>query len=206
MEASNMSEAAGLIEIPTRRGKAARVKQGQSVRVVNTHGHQVVDTWAFNVEDLHESMSMEATRATRTKLCLEVGDAYVSNHRRAMLTVTEDTSPGRHDTLMAACDVHRYGLLGHQGYHDNCTDNLAAALDELGLKAPKTPSPLNLFMNIPWTLSGALGFEPPLCGTGDYVLLRAEMDLVIVFSACPQDMLPINGEMRRTVEAHFEIV
>lgn len=201
-----MSKTTGLIEIPARRGKAAWVKQGQSVRVVNTYGHQVVDTWAFNVEDLHESMSMEATRATRTKLCLEVGDTYVSNHRRPILTVVEDTSPGRHDTLMAACDVHRYGLLGHQGYHDNCTDNLAVALAALGLEAPKTPSPLNLFMNIPWAMSGALEFEAPLCKIGDYVLLRAEMDLVIVFSACPQDLLPINGEMRRTVEAHFEVV
>jgi len=201
-----MSTDPGLIKIPARRGKAARLSRGQSVRVVNTHGHQVVDTWAFNADDLHECMSMEATRATRTKLCLEVGDAYVSNHRHAMLTVLEDTSPGRHDTLMAACDRHRYHLLGHEGYHDNCTDNLASALAELGLAAPKTPSPLNLFMNIPWTLSGALGFEPPLCKPGNHVLLHAEMDLIVAFSACPQDLLPINGEMMQTVEAHFEIV
>jgi len=75
----------------------------------------------------------------------------------------------------------------------------------LGLAAPKTPSPLNLFMNIPWTLSGALRFQPPLCKPGDHLLLRAEMDLIVAFSACPQDLLPINGEMMRTVEAHFEI-
>jgi uncharacterized protein len=194
-----------LIEIPARRGKAARVRTGRTVRVVNTHGNQVVDTWAFNADDLDECMSMEATRATRAKLCLEAGDAYVSNHRRAMLTVLEDTSPGRHDTLMAACDRHRYHLLGHEGYHDNCTDNLAAALAELGLKAPKTPSPLNLFMNIPWTLAGSLDFAPPLCQPGDHVTFRAEMDLVVAFSACPQDMLPINGERMRTVEAHFQV-
>ncbi|MFT5173674.1 MAG: hypothetical protein ACI8W7_001852 [Gammaproteobacteria bacterium] len=200
-----MSATDSLIEIPARGGKATRVKQGQTVRVVNTHGNQVVDTWAFNATDLHESMSMEATRATRTKLCLEVGDSYVSNHRRAMLTVLEDSSPGRHDTLMAACDRHRYTLLGHDGYHDNCTDNLTAALAELDLQAPKTPSPLNLFMNIPWTLSGTLSFDPPLSKVGDYVLMRAEMDLVVAFSACPQDMLPINGELLRTVEAHFEL-
>ena len=195
-----------LIEIQARRGKAARVRQGQSVRVVNTHGNQVVDTWAFKATDLDECMSMEATRATLSKICLGVGDSYRSNHRRPMLTVLEDTSPGRHDTLMAACDRHRYMLLGCTEYHDNCTDNLAAALDALGLAAPKTPAPLNLFMNIPWTLSGALSFEPPLCKAGDYVLLRAEMDLVVAFSACPQDMLPINGETMQTVEAHFAVI
>ena len=93
----------GLLQIVRDRfDQAASVKQGQTVRVVNTHGTQAVDTWAFCTQDLHECMSMEATRATRTKLCLDVGDSYVSNHRRAMLTVLEDTSPGRHDTLMAA--------------------------------------------------------------------------------------------------------
>lgn len=197
---------AALIEIPARRGKAARVAKGQSVKVVNTHGAQVVDTWAFNQADMSESMSMEATRGTVLKMRLDVGDAFYSNNRRAMLTVLEDTSPGVHDTLIAACDNYRYGLLGCTEYHDNCTDNLHAALTELGVTAPKTPSPLNLFMNIPWTESGGLSFEAPVTKPGDYILMRAEMDLIVVFSACPQDILPINGEMCNPVEAHFEIL
>ncbi len=197
---------AELIEIPARRGKASRLAQGHTVRVVNTHGAQVVDTWAFNADDMAESMSMEATRATVLKMRLDVGDAFYSNSRRVMLTVLEDTSPGVHDTLLAACDNYRYGLLGCTEYHDNCTDNLHAALDALGLKAPKTPSPLNLFMNIPWTDAGGLSFEAPVTKPGDYILLRAEMDLIVAFSACPQDILPINGELRQPVEAHFEIV
>ena len=84
----------GLTEIPARRGKAALVSRGQTVRVVNTHGSQVVDTWAFNANDLHECMSMEATRATVQKLCLSAGDSYFTNHRRPVLAVLEDTSPG----------------------------------------------------------------------------------------------------------------
>jgi len=108
--------------------------------------------------------------------------------------------------LLAACDNYRYGLLGCTEYHDNCTDNLAAALDALGMQAPKTPSPLNLFMNIPWTESGVLRFEAPVSKPGDYVVFRAEMDLVIAFSACPQDLLPINGVDTTPVEAHFAII
>jgi uncharacterized protein YcgI (DUF1989 family) len=195
-----------LIEIPARRGKAALVATGQTVTVINTHGEQVVDTWAFCRADLHEFMSNEHTRAHSLRLVPKPGDVLRSNRRRPMLTLTEDTSGGVHDTLIAACDRHRYAFLGVEGHHDNCTDNLHAALGELGLTPPGVPSPLNLFMNIPWSLDGTLTFAaPPKPVPGGHVRLRAEMDLVIAFSACPQDILPINGTTGRTVEAHFVV-
>lgn len=192
--------------IPARSGKAAVVRRGQSIKVINTHGTQVVDTWAFNRGDLTEFMSMEHSRATHHHLLPQVGDALLTNHRRPILTLTQDTAGGIHDTLIAACDRFRYEELGHQGYHDNCTDNLAAALAAIGLTPPETPSPLNLFMNIPWTTAGEVSFQPPVSTPGSFVVLRAEMDLVIVFSACPQDILLINGAERLPTEAHFLII
>jgi uncharacterized protein YcgI (DUF1989 family) len=197
--------ASDIITIPARRGKAARVPRGRSVRVINTHGQQVVDTWAFNAGDLCEFMSMEHSRVSFMNLRPTLGDSFVSNLRRPILTLVEDTSGGAHDTLMAACDNPRYGLLGCTEYHDNCTDNLAAGLAELGLEPPETPSPLNLFMNIPWTPAGALAWDEPVSKPGDYVVLRAEMDLIVAFSACPQDILPINGRAGQPTEAHFRI-
>jgi len=194
-----------LIAIPARRGKATFVARGQSVSVINTHGEQVVDTWAFSRAGLTEFMSMEHSRAAMQRLIPAVGDALLTNHRRPILTLLEDTSGGIHDTLMAACDVYRYQGLGCADYHDNCTDNLAQGMRDIGLVPPETPSPLNLFMNIPWTAAGRLSFEPPVSTPGSYVVLRAEMDLVIAFSACPQDILPINGRGRQPTEAHFSI-
>ncbi len=193
-----------LTTIAARHGKAARLKAGQRVRVINTHGKQVVDTWAFNAADIREFMSMEHSRATMLTVFPKVGDTFLSNRRQPMLTITEDTTPGIHDTLIAACDSHRYKQLGVTGYHESCTENLALALGELGLAPPETPSPLNLFMNIPVTASGALSFEPPVSEPGQSITLRAEMDLVIVFSACPQDVLPVNG--LNPTEAHFSIL
>ena len=195
-----------LVTIPARRGKAAFVAAGQTVRIVNTHGAQVVDTWAFSRHDLSEFMSMEHSRTAMLRLRPRIGDALVTNHRRPILTLTEDTAGGVHDTLIAACDSYRYEGLGCTEYHDNCTDNLAVALAELGLTPPETPSPLNLFMNIPWTVDGAVSFDPPVSTPGSHVALRAEMDVVIAFSACPQDILPINGTARRPTEAHFAIL
>ncbi len=193
------------ITIPARGGKAARVAEGQLVTVINTHGQQVVDTWAFNAADINEFMSMAASRSTVLNLCPGIGDSFATNRRRPILTVVEDSSPGRHDTLLAACNRERYAELGVEGDHDNCTDNLAAALAALGLETSHTPSPLNLFMNIPWTDSGALSFEAPMSKPGDRIVMRAEIDLVVAFSACPQDLVPVNGENCQPTEAHFRI-
>lgn len=195
-----------LITIPSRRGKAARVKAGQVVTVINTHGQQVVDTWAFAAGDLGEFMSMEHSRAAMRKIVPEVNDTFVTNRRRPILEVIEDTTPGVHDTLLAACDSYRYVQLGAAGYHDNCTDNLAAAMRELGVAAPTTPAPLNLFMNIPIVDGRRLDFQPPVSRPGQYIAFRAAMDLIIAFSACPQDLLPINGVDCRPTEAHFTVV
>ncbi|MBI3327579.1 MAG: urea carboxylase-associated family protein [Nitrospinae bacterium] len=195
-----------LVTIPARKGRAAFLSKDQHIKVINTHGQQVVDTWAFTRADLTEFMSMEHSRAALGRIMARVGDSMVTNRRQPILSLVEDTSPGIHDTLIAACDRYRYELLGCAGYHDNCTDNLAAALAELGLMRPETPSPWNLFMNIPVKADGSLSFQPPVCKAGDYVRLRAEMDCIIVFSACPQDIVPINGVACQPTEAHFEIL
>ena len=197
--------AESLITIPARRGKAAFVSNGQSVRVINTRGQQVVDTWAFSHDDMTEFMSMEHSRTSLGRIIPALGQSMVTNRRRPILTLVEDTSGGIHDTLLAACDRYRYELLGCEGYHDNCTDNLAAALAELGLTPPETPSPWNLFMNIPVGPDGSVSFEPPVSKPGDHLILRAEMDCVVAFSACPQDMVPINGVDCRPTEGHFQV-
>jgi uncharacterized protein YcgI (DUF1989 family) len=199
-------ESGSLITIPARRGKAQRIREGQVIKVINTRGQQVVDTWAFNAQDLTEFMSMEHSRAAMEKIIPEVGDVFVTNRRRPILQVIEDTTPGIHDTLIAACDRYRYELLGCAEYHDNCTDNLAAAMKALGESAPETPSPLNLFMNIPVTDGRHIAFQPPVCRQGDYIAFRARMDLIVAFSACPQDLLPINGLARTPTEAHFTVL
>jgi len=122
------------------------------------------------------------------------GDALVTNRRRPLLTLLEDGSPGVHDTLIAACDVHRYRGLGHEGHHDNCTDNLRLALAALGLAPGEVPCPLNLWMNTPADARGDIRWLPPVARPGDRVVLRAEIDAVVVVSCCPMDLLPINGE------------
>jgi len=195
-----------MIEIPARKGKAVRVRKGQRIKVINTKGQQVVDTWAFNANDLHEFMSMEHSRVAIGKIIPLIGDVLVTNRRRPILTLVEDTSGGIHDTLFAACDRWRYEVLGHRGYHDNCTDNLAAGLAVLGLTPPETPAPLNLFMNIPVVDGNRVEVRPPVSTPGSHVTLIADLDCIAAFSACPQDMVPVNGLEMQPTEAHLEIL
>ena len=87
--------------VPARKGRAVRLQRGQQSKVINTYGSQVVDTWAFNAADMSECMSMEHTRAVIEKMYPEPGEAFATTHRRPILTVVEDTSPGDHDSLIA---------------------------------------------------------------------------------------------------------
>ena len=144
-----------------------------------------------------------------------------------MVKVVEDTSPGVHDTLVAACDRWRYSELGVNGYHESCTDNFWDAMHALstssslapeekeaieGLQAKmgyRVPDPFNLFMNIPITQEGegakrGISFEEPKTKAGDYVILEALRDVVVVMSACPQDVLTING--KNPVDAHYQVL
>jgi len=192
--------------IPARSGRAIHAARGTAIEVINTHGTQVVDFWALCPPDLNEQLSMEHTRTAIRRLIPRVGDTLVSSLRRPLLTVIADTSPGIHDTLIASCDQERYRQLGFDGQHDNCRDNFEAALADLGLAPRPLPAPFNLFMNVPWTEDGSLRFEPPVSRPGDLIRFRVETDLVVIMSACPQDLTPVNGADQRPVDVHFRLL
>ncbi len=186
--------------------RAIRLSAGQQVRLINTHGSQVVDAWAFNMRDLSEHLSAEHTRSTLEKLVPAKGDAAFSNRRRPMLTLLEDTSGGVHDMLLPACDAERYRLLGHEGPHATCADNLRSALAGLSLVPPALPCPWNLFQRVEITEEGRLEIRPPLVRAGQYVTLRAELDLALVFSACPMDIALTNGPERTPKPVAYEVL
>jgi uncharacterized protein YcgI (DUF1989 family) len=178
--------------IPAAHGKAFRLDAGDTISVINTFGHQVVDTWAFDAKDINHRLSMELTRRYLLKLRPSVGDVLYTNYRNPILSLIGDTSDGMHDTLITACDKATYDKLGC-GEHRSCADNLAEALAELGLSLPFTPGPINLFMNIP--ISNDMNIEMKACeaSPGATVTLRAEIDCYIAFSCCPMDIVPVNG-------------
>ena len=193
-----------LVKIPARRGAATHLRKGQKVKIINTHGSQVVDFWAFNADHPGEFMSMEHCRVRLGHYRPKPGDVLITNQRRNVLRFLEDSSPGVHDTMMAACDRFRYEQLGCTDYHDNCTDNLWEALAAVRFKPTETPCPLNLWQNTPVDSNGSIEQLRTVSKRGDFVLFKALMDVVLCFSACPQDIVQINSG--RPKNAHYQII
>lgn len=153
--------------LKARKALAVRLERFDRVRVINTYGSQVVDTWAFDLSDPPAFMSMEHTRVHASHPTPVAGTVFLTNHRRAILEMTADTSPGVHDWFYAACDRYRYEMLGYEGVHDNCSDNLKGILKDEGLAAEFVPCPLNLFENVPLATGGSMAIEPPVGKPGD---------------------------------------
>ena len=195
--------ASALIEIPAGRGAAVALAAGEALRLINTFGSQVVDTWALNRRDISEYMSVEHTRRMLFDLFPGEGDRLFSNRRTPMLLIEEDSSGVRHDMLLACCDSWLYRHYGCAEGHANCRDNFLAALAAIGIETSQVPNPLNLWMNIPVSENRKIALEPPASKPGDLVVLRALIDCILVFSACPMDVTPINGPDRTPKPVHY---
>ena len=194
--------------IPARSGVALKLKEGETIKVINTHGKQVIDFWALNASDPSESLSMAHTHGTICKLIPSVGDTFYSNMSQPMMTLSEDTTPGAHDTLVSACDAGRYKLLGVEGYHPSCTDNYSIALRRSGLVGEDVssrvpPPPLNLFMDVPISEGGVLEFTVPTSEAGQFVCLKMMMDVIVIMSACPMDLRATNNW--KPTDCHYTI-
>ncbi|PZS34190.1 MAG: hypothetical protein DLM58_06170 [Pseudonocardiales bacterium] len=174
-------------------GAAIAMSAGQRVHVVNTLGQQVVDTWAVG-SDTERRLSMSHTRLAIGRISPRVGDVLVDDQRQPMLRLVEDDSLGDHDTLIPACDAQRYRSLGYQGQHASCADNYATALSSHAMAHQRpVPDPLNLFMAVPVSGAGELTLNPSVAPAGSKVVFEAVRDIVFIVSACPQDLVPING-------------
>jgi uncharacterized protein YcgI (DUF1989 family) len=179
--------------VTARKGAGYRLDTGQAIRIVNTHGTQVVDFWAVSLDDPSTYLSMVHTRSTLFTAYPKAGDLLYDNRRAPILRFVEDTSPGIHDTVIAPCDPERYRMLGVEGFHDSCANNFLTATRELNLPFAQAPDSFNLFMSIPWTDDGRLLLEPTKSKPGDSVTFEALRPVAIIVSSCPMDISPVNS-------------
>jgi hypothetical protein len=172
------------------------VRRGQTVRIVDLEGNQAVDTLFYNADDTDERYDANTTIREQGNIYLTTGTRLLSNYANPMLTIVADTC-GRHDTLGGACSAEsntvRYAL--DKRHMHSCRDNFLMALAEhdQGMTKRDLPSNINFFMNVPVTPAGGLTFEDGISAAGRYVEMRAEMDVLILISNCPQLNNPCNA-------------
>ena len=181
------------VEVPAREGRGLQLSAGQGFRVYDVAGQQCGDVFAFCADDVREYVSAEHTRVHVSGLFPRVGEQFVTNRRRPLLTLEADSSPGKHDMLIAACDPERFALLGVEGWHASCQENLLTVMRDFGFAEVEVPQPINIFTNIPVDSEGRLGWEPAASSPGDSITFRVERDAYVVVSACPQDIVQINA-------------
>lgn len=183
------------VEVPGYSGRAVFVKRGDLIRVTDVLGAQIGDVFALSAEDHFEYLSASVTRAVTWKLFPKVGECFYTTLRRPILTFMEDHSPGIHDMLFAPCDQALFEALGCEGPHPNCRDNYLKAAAEAGIRHTVVPDPVNIFENTPPGEDGALIAGVMPTRAGDYLVFRAEMDLIFILTACSVDigMNQING-------------
>jgi urea carboxylase-associated protein 1 len=172
------------------------VSAGQTMRIVDLEGNQAVDTLFYNANNTEERYSAVDTIRAQRNIYLTTGTALRSNLGATLLTIVDDTC-GRHDTLGGACSAEsntvRYAF--DRRYMHSCRDNflLALARHDHGLTKRDLPSNINFFMNVPVTPEGGLQFADGISAPGRYVQLRAQMDVLVLISNCPQLNNPCNA-------------
>ena len=180
------------------------VKAGQTFRILDLEGNQAADTLFFSAEDPSERYSAIDTIREQANAYLTAGTKLMSNLGNTMLEITADTC-GRHDTLGGACATEsntvRYSL--DKKCMHACRDSWMLAIAEnehFGVSKRDITHNINFFMNVPITKEGGLTFEDGISEAGKYVEMKAEMNVIVLISNCPQLNNPCNAYNPTPVE------
>jgi urea carboxylase-associated protein 1 len=179
--------------IPATRPWSGVVRKGEVLRIVDLEGCQAVDTLFYAASNFLERYSAQDTILAQGRAYVSTGTRLISNEGNAMLTVVADTS-GSHDTSAGACSCEsntvRFGH--HTRYMHACRENFLLELSKYGMDKRDIVSNLNFFMNVPILPDGRLAIVDGVSKPGDYIELRAEMDVLCAISNCPQVNNPCN--------------
>ena len=179
---------------------SARVNQGDVLRLVDLEGQQAIDFLCYNAEDPEERYHAPNTIKIPRQIYLGEGSILWSVLARPMMTIVED-SCGGHDTIFGCCsfllDEVRYGATNSRC----CQKNFEEELARHGMGPRDVVSNVNFFMRVPVAADGRAGIVDGISKPGDFVDLRAEMDVLAVLSNCPEALNPATGTKPTPIQA-----
>ena len=178
--------------VPARAPWSGHVRQGDILRLIDLEGQQAVDFLCYNADDSEERYHAPNTIKIPGNIYLNIGSVLYSVYARAMMTIVEDTC-GNHDTIFGCCsfalDKVRYG----ETNSECCQRNFERELAKHGLGAKDVVPNINFFMNVPVHTRGSMDIEEGQSRPGDHVDLRADMDVLVVLSNCPEALNAATG-------------
>ncbi|MEV8543966.1 urea amidolyase associated protein UAAP2 [Streptomyces sp. NPDC051572] len=189
------------VEVPARAAWSAVVRTGETLTITDLHGNQAVDFLVYDAHDTSVRYSAPDTIHAQGNLFLTTGSVLMSNEHTPLMTVTDD-EVGRHDTVGGACSKESNTLrYGHHTWSQHaCVDNFLAEGARYGLGKRDLVSNINWYMNVPVEKDGTLGIVDGLSAPGLKLTLRAERDVLVLVSNCPQINNPCNGFEPTAVE------
>jgi len=181
-------------EVAARAPYSTVLRRTETLTIVDLGGNQAVDFLCYDADDTAERYSAAVTIAAQRNIFLTTGSVLRTGSGAPLLTVVEDTC-GRHDTIGGACSKEsnslRYGQ--HTRYQHACVENFLTEGAKWGLGKRDLVSNVNWYMNVPVEQDGTLGIVDGISAPGLRVTLRAETDVLVVVSNCPQINNPCNG-------------
>lgn len=169
-----------------------KLKQGTYLRIIDLGGQQAVDFLCFDLPNTEIRYNNANSLKLNETIYVGKGFKLYSDTAEVLMTVTRDTVGG-HDTIGGACSHEvnelRYGIKNTC----SCRDNFKAAMKKLGLRQSDIHANINFFMNVPVSPSGRAGIREGRSRPWDFVELRAEKDVLVVISNCPQLYNPCSG-------------
>lgn len=181
-------------ELAARQPWSRVVKKGQILRIIDLLANQAVDTLIYNAHDTSERYSAPDTVVRQGNIFITTGTELISNEGNVMMTVIHDDC-GKHDTVGGACSMEsnsvRYGL--HKKHLHACVENYLLELSQYEMNKRDLVSNINFYMNVPVSEDGTLEIVDGISEAGKKIDLRAEMDVMVLISNCPQINNPCNA-------------
>jgi uncharacterized protein YcgI (DUF1989 family) len=190
--------------VPKNSGAAFELKKGQRLRIA---GRSIIDFVAFNLNDLTERFDQARTKTNQAKIFISTGDILYSKRNNPMATIVEDSfKEGRHDLQKGMCSRKRFQMVAEgqskrifaEGLDINpkkaeeipdhgCWENLSNAVKPWNISPDDVPSPFNIFQCMRIDPDTGIMYDTMIRPIEEaYVDLRAEMDLLVAASACPE--------------------
>lgn len=184
--------------VPARAPWSGWVRAGEVLRLVDLEGQQAVDFLCYNASDYADRYHAANTIKLAGEIYLNQGSVLWSVRAHKMMTIIADTC-GSHDTIFGCCsfelDEVRYGKTNSE----SCQRNFEQELEQYGMGEKDVVSNINFFMNVP-VENGRAEIVDGQSRPGDYVDLRAEMDVLAVLSNCPEALNPATGSQPTAIQ------